>query len=980
MTKKQLVLVPLLLLTISVFAQREISGVIKDDTSNPLAGVSIVVKGTNLGTNTDSEGKFRISVPQSATTLVVSFIGFATQEVEIPVSNYVEMSLQSEASQLAEIVVNVGSRGSQRTLTDSPLPVDILSANDLKSTGQTTFDKSLQYRVPSFNTVQTPVNDATSLLDPYEIRNMGPSRTLILINGKRKNSSALVYTQTSPGRGESGIDISAIPTDAIKRVEILRDGASAQYGSDAIAGVMNIILKDDANTGSVNLRTGVTSEGDGGYFGIALNNGSKFLQDGFINYTIDLSKVGLANRPGKVDGGTTNLGPNGEPLEGGEYADFVFVDPTDPSLTPAEQAAIIADNAAGRTAINNFLAAKPDAGNINGSPETTAAKFSVNSGINVSDNGTLYFNAAYIYKKVNSYANYRTPYWRPLSAYPYLQDFFPDKNGTYMGYVPTFDGDLNDYNGTLGFKSNRNGWVTDVSFTVGGNKQLWTVRNSHNRNTTGAREPDTYLGDLDGDGQVDVMEYDMNGDLTIEPNEGVELVQGSLKYGEKSPITFRAGGVQFNHIVGNIDVSKSLSEKITLAFGSEFRSETFETIEGDVASYDAGGADSYAGNSKENSFVSNRYNFGGYVSLGFDLSESFLIDATGRLENYSDFGDAFVYKLSSRYKFGEKATLRASYSTGFRAPSLHQIYTQKAQYSFVPGQGIQVSGLINNVSPQARLLGVDPLDAEKSTNLTLGLGITPSDNFSITVDYYNIHVKDRIVLSNEITPSGDPTNPLDMVLEQNGIVSVSFFTNSLNTVTSGLDLVASYRRLAVGPGQLSFNLAGNYTMQNELDGDVENPSLIANAGQSVFDGTQEALLLTSRPKFKAILGADYAIGKFGFSLNNTVFGPTEFRNAGMDSGLKIEFKTKVVTDLGITYNASDRLTLALNLNNILNVLPEWEFKALDSSGESILSDPAQTKAQSNLITFNQRYATMTYDGYHFSQLGTIINFAASFRF
>src|SRR5690349_3935225 len=264
MTKKRILLLPLLFLTISVFAQREITGVIKEsDTGTPLAGVSIVVKGTTLGTNTDTEGRFRLSVPQSATTLVISFIGFRTQEVEIPVSNYLEMQLQPETSQLAEVVINVGSRGPARTITDTPLPVDNLSATDLTTTGQITFDKSLQYRVPSFNSVNTPVNDATSLFDPYEIRNLGPSRTLILINGKRKNLTALVYTQTSPGRGETGADLSAIPTDAIKRVEILRDGASAQYGSDAIAGVMNIILKDKFDAPTLRVNAGVSSKGDG---------------------------------------------------------------------------------------------------------------------------------------------------------------------------------------------------------------------------------------------------------------------------------------------------------------------------------------------------------------------------------------------------------------------------------------------------------------------------------------------------------------------------------------------------------------------------------------------------------------------------------------------------------------------------------------------------------------------------------------------
>ena len=984
----------LMLTTVVAFAQnREVTGVVTDtDSGSPVPGANVTVKGTSTGTATDANGKFTLSVPGDVNTLVISFVGYSIQEIAIPASNYVAVGLASSANELEEVVISVG-RGAQRTITDTPLPVDVLSSKDLISTGQTTFDKALQYRVPSFNTVQTPVNDATSLLDPYEIRNMGPSRTLILINGKRKNSSALVYTQTSPGRGETGADISAIPTDAIKRVEILRDGASAQYGSDAIAGVMNIILKDNKDEGSITLRTGLTSKGDGEMIGISLNNGMNLSSKGFLNYTVDFSKVNLANRPGKVSAQ-------------GEFMDFGGTDPTDyksyltndgknlgatdiSNFTPAQIDAefinyktspayttrnngINQDNTGLLNGINGFLAKKSDAGNINGSPETTAAKFLVNGGVDINENSTIYFNAAYIYKKVNSFANYRTPYWRTLSDYPYLLDFFGDGSNpsSYTGYVPTFQGDLNDYNGTLGFKSNKNGWNTDLSLTVGGNSQTYSVSNSHNRNTADLRNPDTYLGDVDGDGIIDAN----------------EIVRGAFKYRESSPVAFRAGGTRFNHVVGNIDVSKSLSDKINLSFGSEFRSETFETIAGDLASYEGGGADSFAGNSTENSFVSNRYNFGGYASLGFDITEDFLVDATGRFENYSDFGNAFVYKLSSRYKFNEKITLRASYSTGFRAPSLHQVFTQKAQYSFVPGQGIQVSGLVNNVSREANLLGVPKLDAEKSTNLTIGLGLNPSKNFSFTLDYYRITVKDRIVLSNEIGPSKNPSQ-LNTILSANGIGALSFFTNSINSITSGIDLVATYKNVVVGPGNLAFNLAGNYTIDNKRDGAIVNPSIVENAGQSVLDDTQDALIFTSRPKFKAILGIDYTISKFTFSLNNTLFGPTQFRNAGMSSDLKIEFLSKMVTDLGISYQMTKKATIAFNINNILNVLPEWKFVALNSDGESLLSSKSTNYAgltpsqiQSNLITFNQRYSQMTYDGYHFSQLGTMFSLALNMRF
>lgn len=881
---KKLSLLFFLLCSFVMVAQKEVTGMVKDNQGNPLPGVNIIEKGTSNGTSTDMDGKYKIRINEDS-FLVFSYIGYTTV-TKSTAGIVLNVTLTEEGSQNLEEVVVTGTRTAPRSNTTTALPIDVLSSKDLVSTGQATFDKALQYKIPSFNTVQTPVNDATSLLDPYEIRNMGPSRTLILINGKRKNLSSLVYVQTSPGRGETGADISAIPTDAIERVEILRDGASAQYGSDAIAGVMNIILKKNNNSGSATLRSGITTEGDGEMLGISINNGTTVGEKGFLNYTLDFSKVKLANRPGTVDAA-------------GEAGDF---------------GADLSD-------VQAFLAKYPDAGNINGSPETLAAKFLVNGGRDLSDNTQLYYNAAYVYKKVSSFANYRTPYWRTLDpTNPYLNDFFGngnDANPSYKGYVPTFIGDLNDYNATLGFKNQTNGWNTDGSITVGGNSQIYTVENSQNRS------------DL----------VDANGNNV---------------YKENSPITFKPGGTKFNHVVGNIDISKNLSDKVSIGFGSEFRTETFEVIEGDKASWDGLGADSFAGNRPENSGKWNRYNLGFYADIAFDVTEDFLLNGTLRHEEYSDFGGATVWKLSTRYKFiDDKITLRGSISTGFRAPTLHQIYTQKAQYSFVAGQGIQVSGIINNVSPQARILGIPSLKAENSTNITVGIGAKPSKNFNFTIDYYNIKVEDRIVL-------GDRQ---DKTI--NGVVSnVAWFSNSFDSRTSGLDFVANYNNLEVGSGKLGFNLSGNITLQNERISDVRNNS---------FGPILDALTFTSRPETKWILGANYEIGKFGFSLNNTYFGKTTFKQDGMSNDLRTEFIPKIVTDLGINFNATDKLTLALNVNNLLNVLPEWEFKAENAAGQAILNDPLQTKAQFNLITFNGRYSQMTYDGYHFSQLGTMLN-------
>jgi iron complex outermembrane receptor protein len=952
---KKITLLFLLLNVSFLFAQKEISGVVKDNAGSALPGVNIVEKGTNNGVSTNIDGAYRIKVKEGA-TIVFSYIGFSKVE-KAATSSKIDVVLSEEGGQALQEIVVTGSRTPVRSNTKSPLPIDIVSAKDLVSTGQTTFDKALQYRIPSFSTVQTPVNDATSLLDPYEIRNMGPSRTLILINGKRKNLSALLYTQTSPGRGETGSDISGIPIDAIKDIQVLRDGASAQYGSDAIAGVINIILKDSPNGGSATLRTGLTSAGDGEMIGVSLNNGSSIGDDrGFMNYTVEFSKTSLSNRPGTVDAA-------------GEFADFYDPDATTPITLGGVQ---------------SFLARRPDAGNINGAPETAAAKFLVNGNYKLSEQSDMYFNAAFINKKVNSFANYRTPYWRTVESMPYLADFFPGNNpntaGGYDGYVPTFEGDLKDYNATIGFKSVINDWNVDASFTTGGNSQTYKVNQSHNRNFVYVP---TYNGDT---GEFDATSI----------------------YRENSKKSFDPGGTGFYHNVGNLDISKVLTENLSVAFGSEFRYETFEVVEGELGSYDGGGADSFAGNSPENSGKFTRYNFGGYASLNWNPIEDLTLDGTIRSENYSDFGNAFVWKASGAYTINDKYTLRSSISTGFRAPTLHQIYTQKAQYSFVPGQGIQVGGLVNNVSSQAGLLGIPKLKQETSTNFTLGIGGKVNRNFSFTLDYYSINLKDRVVLGTEITGTefdddgnNIGTTPLDDILRDNNLSDLSFFTNAIDTKTSGLDLVLTYDKLEVGAGKLGFNLSGNYVIENARDGAVKNPAIVEAAGQSVVNDTQEALFFTSRPEMKLILGINYDIGKFAFNLNNTYFGKTKFAQQGLQnlesifvnpadipagalqdggSDLRTEFTPKVVTDLGINFNATEKLTFSLNVNNIFNVLPEWSFTNATPTGQAILDGAAVKNSPSNLITFNQRYSQMTYDGYHFSQLGTMFNLSLNYKF
>ena len=280
-----------LLFSTNLLAQK-LSGTVTADGAVQ-ASVSVTAKPTNKGTTTNNEGKYTLALAAGTYKITFSNTGFTpvveTVTVAAGEDKTLDVVLTAITEKLDEVLI-VGTRSLPRSSGNSPLPVDNFDAKSLKSTGQLTFDKALQYRVPSFNTVQTPVNDATSLLDPYEIRNMGPSRTLILINGKRKNMSSLVYTQTSPGRGETGADISAIPTDAIERVEILRDGASAQYGSDAIAGVMNIILKKNSTAGSANFRTGITTGDNVRFIKLWFEISSKEIQADCYPYSCPVNK------------------------------------------------------------------------------------------------------------------------------------------------------------------------------------------------------------------------------------------------------------------------------------------------------------------------------------------------------------------------------------------------------------------------------------------------------------------------------------------------------------------------------------------------------------------------------------------------------------------------------------------------------------------------------------------------------------------
>ena len=613
--------------------------------------------------------------------------------------------------------------------------------------------------------------------------------------------------------------------------------------------------------------------------------------------------------------------------------------------------------------IKAYLKDYPTANNVNGSGDITAAKFLVNGGFKVGENSEIYANAALVKKRVLSYANYRPAYWRQdrgllhkatdNGGKNYLTTAtlaFPsdgvDLYKGYIGYVPTFEGDLSDYNATIGAKNEINGWKSDMSLTVGGNEQTYTVDNTVNRSL-----------------------------------------------GKASPTRFKPGGYGFKHTVGNIDVSKNVTDQLGIAFGMEARQEAYTIIAGDTASYSGEGANSFPGLNATNAGTNTRFNIGGYVDVSYDITKDFLVNGTFRSERYSDFGNANVYKISSRYKFAEdKVTIRGSYSTGFRAPTLHQIYAQSVQASFVGGF-IQLAGLFNNRSAQTRALGIDQLSPEKSTNITIGAGFNPMKNLSITLDYFNINVKDRIVLSSPIS-SSSATSTLGKILTNAGVKNISFFINGIETNTSGLDYVVAYRNIPLGEGKLTANLAGNFILKNEIVGTPNEPAAVKSDGASILNAPIKSLLTESRPAYKSILGFDYTIGKWMVNLNNTLIGPTGFRDTenGGDymNNIKSVFKPAVLTDLAIGYSLSKKVSIALNCNNLLGILPKWdlEFSPLvpgaDLAGETaakaLLANPAGKALLRGFLGFSGRYDTMGYNGSQFSQLGRILNAQLSVKF
>lgn len=750
--------------------------------------------------------------------------------------------------QLDEIVIT-GNRTKLRTILDSPIPIDNIDVKELKNSGKRTLDKMLTYEVPSFNSQNQAISDATAHFDPADLRGLGPSRILVLINGKRKNQSAQVYLNRTPGKGEVGVDLKSIPIAAIERVEILRDGASAQYGSDAIAGVINFILKKDVEFSSLNTSFGATSQNDGFFISSDFNTGFRFGKNSFLNLSLGYYKQKPTNRAGSP--GVSDL-------------------PINPLLNWI-----------------NWAQNTPELGMHVGQPEIDKKNILLNMEHTIGKNSTLYSFHGYTKRIGKSFAFYRAPYWRQTD----VGDLgFLSKPEDFIGYQPTFETNINDHINVLGLKLSINDtWKADTSITYGANDVYYTVNNSINR---------SYLKDFG-----------------------------------TSPTSFNPGGYKLSNTILNLDVSGLISQQISMAAGVEYKIESFTSKAGDPLSYYKSGSDSFAGIKPQEAGEWSRNNIAGYAQLDYDINDIFLIGVAGRFEKFSGFGRNFSWKINSRFKLNNNGVIRGSYSTGFRAPTLHQRHVTSSQYIHAKNSTTPtLQRTLSNNDSAVKDLGVPNLFAETSKNLSAGLTYKVSSKLSASIDFYNIRVNDRVLFSSQIGykngSSTNITNPVEQILKDNNVEAIQFFINAGDTKTTGADIVINYRNIKIQNNNLSINFAANFN--TTTINTITTPEVLSNAGYTIFDRQEQGLITNSRPKSKVILGLNYISKKWNLSLNNTRFGSVKI-TAPQSGGIDQNLTAKIATDIGFIYKLTPVFFLNTNINNVFNVYPNKTLKSTNTT-------------------------------------------------
>jgi iron complex outermembrane receptor protein len=881
----------LMLLTISSFAQaQKVTGTVSDKNGNHLDGVTVKSATGKAVVTTDKNGVYTINA-QLGAILEFSSIGFETKKMNVTSAN-LNVVLTATTTDLQEVIL-VGSRGAGRVKTESPVPVDVIKLSDVGvNTARMDLTSTLNFVAPSFNYNKQSGADGADHIDIGTLRGLGPDQTLVLINGKRRHTTAFVGLFGTRGRGNSGVDLNGFPQSAVDRIEILRDGASAQYGSDAIAGVMNIVLRK--NTGEWNISTGIAGYDDKKY----------------NTYQFKDQKEYLTSHP--IDGVTKSFSAN-RGFELGKQGGFINI-----SLDVLDQGKTF------RQASSDDIT-KPEGLPTNtwrrafgdGSMQSVGAMFNMELPIN--DKTKFYAFGGYNAKNSDAYA-----YTRNWSAKP--TRFPVDSKGNLI-YVPsimfaTGSGDttfnphiqtkIDDISLTGGFSGvTANGWDFDISNTTGRN-------NFH------------YFGDgtfnASNIGNITQTHFDDGGFNFLQNTSNLDL---SKQFGKVNN-----GGVK-------------------VAYGGELRFEEYQIFQGELASYNAypnsfglqqaPGSQGFPGFSPDDKVNAHRWVGGVYGDLEYTPTNLLLLTGAIRLENYSDFGAVSTFKTSFRYKLTDNFNVRGSFSTGYRAPSLQQKYFSNTLTSFSGGELVQ-SRIANNNDPLTKLAGIPSLKQETSNNMSLGFSWKPAKELTFTVDGYSIKMKDRVVLSGLFSAS-DASLPTALTNKLNalGVATAQFFANAVNTTNTGIDFVADYQHKISKNERYKFLLVANF--QGITIDDIHIPSAL-NTNQynanTFFNDREKYFLKASAPKSKFSASFDYTKNRVSIGARVTYFGDLALTGFGVNgdginpqvpadadaSGNTLvpevfNYKGKFTTDIYMNIKMCKQASLILGADNIFNVHPDF---------------------------------------------------------
>ncbi len=809
------------------------------------------------------------------------------------------------ANAVIDEVVVTGTRRTDRTVTDSASPVDVISSVELRAQPAGNMLDQIKNVVPSFFVGQNTISDASSLVRAPSLRGLPSDEILVQLNGKRFNRSALVQVynggDTELAFGSQGSDISSIPAIAVKNLQVLRDGATAQYGSDAIAGVLNYGLRDDAGF-VAQVRYGQFKENnDGKSYQYALNGGVKIGDRGFANLSAEYDDDGQTSR------GVTR------PIA----AQFATENPS----------------------LANTIPNYPLPAQIWGQSPSHGYKLLLNSAVGIGDNSQIYLIANVAQQHTDESFNFRSSYvgshpftrtdggvdnigGRSFFQHPYYQTVCPTGNATcpdggYVldsnvfnlssiypgGFTPRFVGKSDEFFATAGYKGKTDSGLTyDLS-----------VANSKN--------------------SIDLSMYD-----SISPS-----------YGGASQTSFEFGKLIQKETDANLDltypIEAGLASPITLSGGAEFRRETFEATAGDPQSYGAGpyasphelyiqsapgvytdtgtttavegpAASGYGGTSPKYAGSHSESSHGLYLGAEGDLAKNLSVGATGRYEKYDSFGSATVGKLNAIWHLNDEVALRATVGTGFHAPSPGQNNTQVLTTNFYQGVSLQ-QGTFPVTSAVAQYYGAKPLKPEKSKNFGAGIVLKLSDGLTTTIDVYKIDVSDRIFISKSYAVTAADVAALPELASVGVGGNVQYFTNSLDTTTKGIDLVSTYRT-DFADGRLNLSLAYNY---NKSEVTKYDPAAIATF--QIIDIQYLA------PNHRATLSANWSRGDLAVNVRESYYGswvdandyPTAFdANGNVTAGQK--FSAKFTTDLDVGYTFFEHYTATLGVSNLFNTHPD----------------------------------------------------------